>query len=74
MDKLKGSGATFSTSGKRWQPFQINRKLTARAARLHRLKRKGLTPPGDKQSLRELAQDAALKHRITKIPMKSTER
>lgn len=58
MDKLKGSGATFSTSGKRWQPFRINPKIVARNARLHRLKRKGLTPPGDKQSLRELATQA----------------
>jgi hypothetical protein len=44
MDKLRGSGSTFSTSGKHWKPFQHNPKITRRNARLRRLQRKGLTP------------------------------
>ena len=58
MDKLKGSGNTFSTSGKRWMPFHHNPKLASRFARLHKLKAKGLTPAPDKASLRQLAQQA----------------
>jgi hypothetical protein len=41
-----------------WHPFLLNRSLTAKKARLHRLKRKGLTPPTDKQSLRKAAEQA----------------
>jgi hypothetical protein len=44
MQKLRGSGSTFSTSGKHWKPFRHNPKITRRNARLHRLQRKGLTP------------------------------
>lgn len=44
MQKLRGSGTTFSTSGKHWKPFRHNPKITRRNARLHRLKRKGLLP------------------------------
>jgi len=66
MDKLRGSGNTFSTSGKRWLPFHYDPTLGAKKARLHRLKRKGLTPDGDKQSLRAAADLAAATHTITK--------
>lgn len=67
MDRLRGTGTTFSTSGKRWQPFRGNRKIAARNARLHRLKRAGLTPPGDKASLRAMADVAARTHPIRRI-------
>lgn len=60
MQKLRGSGSTFSTSGADWMPFRFNPKIAAKSARLHRLKRKGLTPPTDKQSLREAADRAAI--------------
>lgn len=59
MQKLRGSGATFSTSGQDWKPFRFNPKIAARAAKLHRLKRKGLLPPIDKASLRAAALAAA---------------
>jgi hypothetical protein len=56
MQKLRGSGSTFSTSGQRWLPFRLNPKLAARFARLHRLKRKGLLKPMTKDQQRaELA-------------------
>lgn len=58
MDRLRGTGTTFSTSGKRWFPFRGNPKLVARHARLHRLKRKGLTPPSDKASARAMCAEA----------------
>ena len=67
MDKLKGSGSTFSTSGKRWLPFHFDPALARKKARLHRLHRKGLTPAGDKQSLREAADLAAATHTIRKV-------
>lgn len=60
MQKLRGTGSTFSTSGKSWLPFHHNPMLAGKKARLHRLKRKGLTPATDKQSLREAADQAAL--------------
>jgi hypothetical protein len=37
MDKLRGSGSTFSTSGKAWLPFRDNTALRRKKARLHRL-------------------------------------
>jgi len=59
MDKLRGSGNTFSTSGKGWRPFPgHNRYLAAQKARLHRLKRKGLTPKGGKAEMRKLCEQA----------------
>lgn len=66
MHKLRGSGTTFSTSGKPWHPFAINAKVARRNARLHRVKAKGLLPATDKASLREAAAKAALSHRIKK--------
>jgi hypothetical protein len=62
MNKLRGTGNTFSTSGKRWLPFGFDPAHAAKQARLHRLKRKGLTPPTDKASLRQAAEDAVLQH------------
>lgn len=64
MDKLRGSGSTFSTSGKRWFPFRGNPKVAARNARLHELKRKGLTPPADKASQRKLIAEACASKRV----------
>jgi hypothetical protein len=52
MDKLKGSGNTFSTSGKGWIPFRLNPKVAKRNAKLYRLKAKGMLPSTDKASLR----------------------
>jgi hypothetical protein len=40
----------------------FNPGLARKMARLHRLKRKGLTPPGDKASLRAAAQWAIDNH------------
>lgn len=46
-------------------PFNYNPALGRRNARLARLKRKGLTPAGDKASLRAAAQQAAASHPVT---------
>lgn len=62
MDKLKGSGNTFSTSGKRWFPFQGNPVLAKRAARLHRMIRAGTIKPMSKAELRVLAEQAVQVH------------
>jgi hypothetical protein len=62
MQKLKGSGTTFSTSGKHWQPFHFNPRLAAKKARLHRLKAAGLTPPTDKASMRQAGEQAVAEH------------
>jgi hypothetical protein len=59
MEKLKGTGNTFSTSGKRWLPFKYDPVLCGKMHRLHQLKRKGLTPTTDKASLRQAATEAA---------------
>lgn len=72
MDKQRGTGSTFSTSGKAWHPFVAEAAKARKMARLHRLKRAGLTgastgtPSGDKQSLRELANWAVQVHRVTR--------
>ena len=59
MDKLRGSGTTFSTSGKSWKPFPVgNPKLAKQKARLHRLKAKGLTPKGGKAEMRRMCDEA----------------
>jgi hypothetical protein len=58
MDRLRGTGKTFSTSNKRWLPFGYDPKHAKKMARLHRLKAKGLTPATDKASLREAADEA----------------
>jgi hypothetical protein len=55
MDKLKGTGSTFSTSGKPWAPFKLNRQIAAKHAKGWRLKRKGFGLPPDKASLRAIA-------------------
>lgn len=62
MHKLKGSGTTFSTSGKPWLPFRYDPKLAARAARMHRLIREGKLKPMSKEQMRKLA-DEAMKSR-----------
>lgn len=67
MQKLRGPGPTFSTSGKDWQPFRFNPRLAAKQNRLHRLQRKGLTPSTDKQSQRAAADLAAASHPITRV-------
>ena len=41
-------------------PFNHSPRLAARFARLHRLKRKGMTPATDKASLRQAASEAFL--------------
>lgn len=60
MQKLKGSGSTFSTSGKHWKPFMLNPKVAKRNARLHRMIRNGIIEPMSKVDMRKAA-DAAIK-------------
>lgn len=48
-------------------PFNFNPYRAARIARLHRLRRKGLTLPTDKASLREAADLAAATHTIHRV-------
>jgi hypothetical protein len=63
MQKLRGSGNTFSTSGKHWRPFMLNPKVAKRNAKLHRLKRAGLTPT--KAELSAMCEQAVQSHRKT---------
>lgn len=46
----------------RYFPFHYNPELARKFARLHRLKAKGLTPAGDKASLRAMCDDAVRSH------------
>jgi hypothetical protein len=62
MQRLRGTGKTFSTSGEKWLPYHYNPVRASKAARLHRLHRKGLTIPTDKASLRAAADQAAADH------------
>ena len=55
MQRLRGSGNTFSTSGKPWLPFRYNPKIGRQRAKAMRIKRKGLALPEDKASLRAIA-------------------
>jgi hypothetical protein len=48
-------------------PFNFNTKLAARFARLHKLKRLGITPATDKASLRQAASQASQAHQPTII-------
>ena len=68
MDILKGSGSTFSTSGRKWKPFRYNPERAAAAARLHRLVRSGKAGALDKTSLRQQALTAIATHPIKVIP------
>lgn len=60
------------THNNRRFPFNYNPDLARKFARLHRLQRKGLTPPGDKASLRAMATEAAASHTITRIKTGAT--
>jgi len=66
MDKLRGSGNTFSTSGKAWHPFKHEAKQVKRAARLHRLIRAGKLKPASKAELRALAEQAVQAQHVTR--------
>ena len=67
MNTLRGSGPRQPL-----RPFRHNPILAKRAARLHRLKAKGLTPAGDKASLRAAADEAARSHPIRKVARGTT--
>jgi len=67
MQKLRGSGTTFSTSGKRWVPWTPNHKIAARNARLHRLKREGILQPLTKAEARKLCDAAVATHPTSEI-------
>jgi hypothetical protein len=66
MNILRGGGQK-----KPLRPFRYNPILAKRAARLHRLKAKGLTPAGDKASLRAMCDEAARSHTIRKVPARA---
>jgi hypothetical protein len=66
MQKLRGSGSTFSTSGKRWNPFRFDRTIAAQNAKRHRLVRAGIAMT--KAELQAEAQRAAQSHVIHRIP------
>lgn len=55
MDKLRGSGSTFSTSDKRWQPFRGNPIVGKQNAKRWRLVKQGLTGFETKDEMRKLA-------------------
>jgi hypothetical protein len=69
MHKLRGTGTTFSTSGKRWVPWHSNSKVGRRNARLWRLKRKGLLPNLTKAEARALCDQAV----AARSPQQPTE-
>lgn len=56
MDKLKGSGSTFSTSGKRWYPFRG--ASPAVAASIGRRARIRHAMPADKATARAMCEEA----------------
>lgn len=53
MQKLRGSGTTFSTSGKNWLPFKYNPKIAKRNAKLHKLINAGIIKPMTKDEQRQ---------------------
>jgi len=62
MDKQRGSGSTFSTSGKRWWPFAYgkrNRKVAARNAKLRRMMKAGTLQSMTKDEMRKLIADVS---------------
>ena len=69
MDILKGSGCTFSTSGRQWVPFTGNPMLARQQAKRHRLVRKGIAGCGtmSKAQLRAAATVAYQEHLIRRI-------
>ena len=67
MQKLRGTGTTFSTSGRQWLPFHYDPAKGRKAAKLNRLKRKGLTLPADKNELRAAGLAAIACHPIKRI-------
>lgn len=66
MDLLKGSGSTFSTSGKRWNPFRGNRRIGAQNAKRHRIVAAGLAGLS-KDDMRDLATKAAQSSPVRRI-------
>lgn len=58
MRILKGSGSTFSTSGKAWNPFRGNRTVDAQNRKRARIVAKGHAALS-KDALRTLASQAA---------------
>ena len=68
MQKLRGTGLTFSTSGKTWHPFKYSAARGRKAARLHRLIREGLLPEKpDKEAARAECEQAAKTHPIRRV-------
>jgi hypothetical protein len=51
MDKLRGKGSAFSTSGKPWWPFRYNPKIAKRNARLGALIKAGIIKPMTKAEM-----------------------
>jgi hypothetical protein len=68
MHKLRGSGNTFSTSGREWLPFRMNPKVGRRAARLHRLLKNQTIQPLSKDELRSMADKVAQGVRVFSKP------
>lgn len=58
MDKLRGTGSTFSTSGKRWLPFRFNPKVARRNGWLQNLIKAGKIAPMSKAEMRQAADEA----------------
>jgi len=58
MDNLRGTGSTFSTSGKPWFPYRGNPKAAKRNGRLHRLIRAGIVKPMSKDEMRAACDQA----------------
>lgn len=64
MDKLhRLSGATFSTSGKRWFPFRGNPKIAKHNAKLHRMIKAGKLQPMTKAEQRQACEQATQRKR-----------
>ena len=58
MQKLRGTGNTFSTSGKYWRPFRFNPQIARKRAQANRIKKAEHALPGDKAGQRQAAEQA----------------
>lgn len=68
MQKLRGSGSTFSTSGKAWRPFIHNPRIAAQNAKRARIVANGHGGTASKSELRALADQAVREHKPRRVP------
>ena len=62
---IRARRSVAKQTNNRYFPFHYNPELARKFARLHRLKAKGLTPAGDKASMRAMCDAAVRDHATT---------